>query len=317
MLGCSFKLCQNLPQNVMTDKVVQDRHCKMKLVLTNLPVFQVIAIYDCEHHKEPLSEEGVHQKEMILDDFDRKSSSAIHFVTPFINVIFFTCIVSLTPNACEWASHLPQQYNSACRTLSWAWETKTGLFLWFLTYWRSEWNFTWTRLMDRPQQPTFNKYQGEVRWWRVPLDVRTFSQLHFLVIACVIVLFGSEIRRSHHTTVSFIGGSTGATGHTHTHTHTHTHQTLCWCLVRAQTPPPQTHTHIHTHILYILAHTPTHTHTFPPAGPNRKPTKRALTYMPSFLQAPDTSHNGWVFFYSVGKLLPCPSHDTLTEESFH
>lgn len=32
--------------------------------------------------------------------------------------------------------------SSAHRTLSPAQETKASLFLWFLTYWRSEWNFT-------------------------------------------------------------------------------------------------------------------------------------------------------------------------------
>lgn len=36
---------------------------------------------------------------------------------------------------------------------------------------------------------------------------------------------------------------------------------------------------------------------------------------PLFLQASDVSHQGWMFFcrWSTGKLLPCPSHDTLTQ----
>lgn len=70
---------------------------------------------------------------------------------------------------------------------------------------------------------------------------------------------------------------------------------------------------------HTQAHTCTYIHTyklfFPPVGQNRKPTERALTNMPSFLQAPDASHQRRLFFYrqSTGKLLLCPSHDTLTE----
>lgn len=89
-------------------------------------------------------------------------------------------------------------------------------------------------------------------------------------------------------------------------------ESMLRCCVEPKQPLPEQsiHTHIHLH---------THRHTCrpfcPPVGQNRKPTKRALTNMPSFLQVPDASHQGRVFFcrQSVGKLLPCPSHDTLTE----
>lgn len=84
----------------------------------------------------------------------------------------------------------------------------------------------------------------------------------------------------------------------------------CWVEPKHHLTKQNTHTQ---------AHTCTYIHTyklfFPPVGQNRKPTERALTNMPSFLQAPDASHQRRLFFYrqSTGKLLLCPSHDTLTE----
>lgn len=53
-----------------------------------------------------------------------------------------------------------------------------------------------------------------------------------------------------------------------------------------------------------------------PGGQNRKPTRRNI---PSFLWAPDvfTPWEGCFSIGSVGKLLPCPSHDTLTERHVH
>lgn len=114
------------------------------------------------------------------------------------------------------------------------------------------------------------------------------SQITFLDTTCVIVLLISEIRCRYH-----IKGCMGGKK---------VFQERTLMLGRAQAPP-RTHTSIHTHKHLPSCRSKQEAH-------QKSFDKHALLSPGSWCTTP-----GRVFFYrqSIGKLLPCPSHDTLTE----
>lgn len=123
------------------------------------------------------------------------------------------------------------------------------------------------------------------------------SQITFLDTTCVIVLLISEIRCSYH-----IKGCMGGKKYSNN---------ALWCWVE---PKHLLRTeYIYTH---ARTHTSIHTHKHLPSCRSKQEAhqksfdKHALLSPGSWCTTP-----GRVFFYrqSIGKLLPCPSHDTLTE----
>lgn len=100
-----------------------------------------VRIHDSDWYKEtfPKETERVYHKEELMENHLQPIKMSHLLLMSFFTHFFFSSTLNVWVGQSSATAVL---LSSAHRTLSPAQETKASLFLWFLTYWRSEWNFT-------------------------------------------------------------------------------------------------------------------------------------------------------------------------------